>query len=72
MLQHVLDGKKELKIAKDIVSSPTYSVDVAYKIKEIIDSSAGEINRNDLIEKLQKTDEDLPIETHLSDLVDEM
>ncbi len=42
------------------------------KIKEIIDSSAGEINRNDLIEKLQKTDEDLPIETHLSDLVDEM
>ena len=42
------------------------------KIKEIIDSSAGEINRNDLIEKLQKTDEDLPLETHLSDLVDEM
>mgnify|MGYP001425186407 CR=1 FL=1 len=42
------------------------------KIKEIIDSSNVEFNRNDLIEKLQKTDEDLPIETHLSDLVDEM
>ena len=35
-------------------------------------SSRREINRNDLIEKLQKTDEDLPIETHVSDLVDEM
>ncbi len=42
------------------------------KIKEIIDSSNIEFNRNDLIEKLQKTDEDLPLETHLSDLVNEL
>ncbi len=42
------------------------------KIKVIIDNAHGEINRNDLIKKLQKTDEDLPIEIHLNDLVDEM
>ena len=48
------------------------SISLKSKINEIIDNAVGEISRNDIIEKLQKTDEDLPLETHLYDLVDEM
>jgi len=38
MLQNMKNGKKEMKIANDVISSPTYSVDVAHKIKEIIEN----------------------------------
>jgi len=48
------------------------AISLKSKIKEIINSTAGEINRNELIEQLQKTDEDLPLEVHLNDLVDEL
>ena len=37
-LQNIKNGKKELKIANDVISSPTYSLDVAHKIKEFIES----------------------------------
>lgn len=39
------------------------------KILEIINSSDDEIHYKDIYEKLQKTDEDLPLDVHVSDLV---
>ena len=39
------------------------------KILEIIESSDDEIHYKDIYEKLQKTDEDLPLDVHISDLV---
>ncbi len=42
------------------------------KIKDIVLTNTGEINRHDIIKKIQKTDEVIPIDTSLNDLVDEM
>jgi dTDP-4-dehydrorhamnose reductase len=39
MLQRIEDGHKELCIANDIISSPSYSYDISTKIKEIIESN---------------------------------
>jgi dTDP-4-dehydrorhamnose reductase len=71
-LQQVQDGKKELRIANDVVSSPSYSVDVAHKIKEIIENdyeygvyhvaNYGKISLYDLIsEILYRLDLDIKI-----------
>lgn len=42
------------------------------KIKDIISKTSDEIHLQDIIKKLQKTNEDMPIEIHLGDLVDQM
>lgn len=42
------------------------------KIIEIINNSSAEIHVNEIKKQLQKTNEDLPLETHLNTLVDEM
>ena len=42
------------------------------KIIEIINNSEAEIHTNEIKKQLQKTNEDLPLETHLNTLVDEM
>ena len=60
-------GTNTISLKKNIKS-----ISLKEKIKDIIDNSIGEINRNDFIKKLQKTNEDLPLEIHLNDLVDEM
>ena len=61
-LQNIKNGKKELKIANDVISSPTYSLDVAHKIKEFIESdyeygvyhvaNHGKASLNDLISEI--------------------
>lgn len=40
MLSLIKDGKKTLLISQDIVSSPTYSIDVATRLKELISNGA--------------------------------
>lgn len=42
------------------------------KIREIISSTSEEVNLKDIINKLQKTNEDIPVDLHLGDLVDNM
>ena len=42
------------------------------KIKDIISNAPDEIHLQDIIKKLQKTNEDIPVDQHLNDLVDEM
>ena len=42
------------------------------KIRDVIFNSSGEIHLQDIIKKLQKTNEDIPVDIHLNDLVDEM
>lgn len=39
MLQKVREGQKVLRVADDIVSSPSYSMDIAREIKQIVESS---------------------------------
>ena len=39
MLQKVREGKKTIKVSGDIISSPTYSKDVAVEIKRIVEAS---------------------------------
>ncbi len=38
MLLKIENGEKEIKIANDIISSPGYSIDIAQKIKDIIEN----------------------------------
>ena len=40
MLQKIKEGQKVLKISADIISSPTYSKDVAREIKKILENSS--------------------------------
>ncbi len=40
------------------------------KIKDIITNASDEIHLQDIIKKLQKTNEDIPVDHHLNDLVD--
>ena len=42
------------------------------KIRDVIFNSSGEVHLQDIIKKLQKTNEDIPVDIHLNDLVDEM
>ena len=42
------------------------------KIREIISSTSEEVNLKDIINKLQKTNEDIPVDLHLGELVDNM
>lgn len=37
MLQKIMDGEKVLSVSSDIISSPSYSLDIARKVKQIID-----------------------------------
>ena len=47
-------------------------VSLKEKIRDIITNSSNEIHIQDIIKKLQKTDEDMPVEIHLAELVDKM
>lgn len=62
ILQKITDGEKVLKISSDIISSPSYSLDVAREIKKIVDTSSeygiyhianeGKASLYDLIKKI--------------------
>ena len=60
-------GTNTISFDKDIKP-----ISLKNKIKEIINASDKEIHYKEIVEKLQKTNEDLPIEMHLNDLINEM
>ena len=60
-------GTNTISFDKDIKP-----ISLKNKIKDIINASDKEIHYKEIVEKLQKTNEDLPIEIHLNDLINEM
>ena len=61
-----ISGTNTLSFNKNIKT-----ISLKDKIREIIDNSISEINLKDIRKKLQKTNEDLPLEAHLNDLINE-
>jgi hypothetical protein len=47
-------------------------ISLRYKILDIINDSTNEVHFNEIIEQLQKTNEDVPVDQVINDLVDEM
>ena len=60
-------GTNTIGLKKDLKS-----ISLKDKIKDIIDNIFGEIHYSEIHKKLQKTDENLPLDIRLNDLVDEM
>ena len=62
-----LSGTNTIGLSKDIKP-----INLKQKIINIINAHEGEISKDEIAEKLTKTKEEIPIGTHLEELVDEM